>query len=426
MNKRKTAWFTAIGMVLCLAGKGNPVFADALDDAIASCGRQVEQSLAKGTRVAVLGFDTDSLEFSTYLMEEVMGRFIAGKKLVVTDRQNIQLLQTELAFNSTMYIDGQTAQNFGKMIGSQAVVTGRVTDTGRTLRLEIKAFNTETAGQSAQSQVEIPKDRGLTETLAGIKSSRVRAKLQNDYNTEMASGAYAIVAGSEEYMVHFINGRQFRNIKRHDDAIAEFTRAISLNPVFGFAYHYRALSYDDKGDSGAAINNYNFLVNLLPNLWYVYNDRGVLYEKTGDLTRAMADYNKAISLDPGQAIPYNNRGNIYAENGEFDRAITDYTKAIAVERNLRFPREETIGTAYNNRGLKYEKKYDYDRAISDYTEAIKWTPRDAEPYINRGFVYNLLGDWENALADFTEAARMDPGNPDAAKNAETMRRKLGR
>ena len=77
--------------------------------------------------------------------------------------------------------------------------------------------------------------------------------------------------------------QRLRAKKEYDPAIADYTRAIQLDP--GFAK--------------------------------VYNNRGLAWCAKTEYDRAIADYDEAIRLDPGYATAYHNRGYAWDEMGEY-------------------------------------------------------------------------------------------------------------
>jgi basic membrane protein A len=133
----------------------------------------------------------------------------------------------------------------------------------------------------------------------------------------------------QEAVEHLNRGINHQEQGQQDLAIADFDRAIELEPGLAEAYGNRGRAYAEMGDYDRAIADLNRTIELQPDLAEAYFNRGVAYWHKGDYDRAIADYDRAIELKPGLAEAYGNRGRVYAEMGDFDRAISDLDRAIA-------------------------------------------------------------------------------------------------
>jgi tetratricopeptide (TPR) repeat protein len=81
------------------------------------------------------------------------------------------------------------------------------------------------------------------------------------------------------------------------------------------------------GNADSAIANYNKAIKINPKLAKAYNNRGVAYIWKKEYYLAVADFNKAIKLDPKDGKAYNNRAIVYAYLGETEKARQDLHKA---------------------------------------------------------------------------------------------------
>ena len=63
-------------------------------------------------------------------------------------------------------------------------------------------------------------------------------------------------------------------IKGIFSAIADYDRAILVNPNYTNAYNSRGNAWRDKGEFGKAIADYNEAIRIDPKLAPAYNDRG--------------------------------------------------------------------------------------------------------------------------------------------------------
>lgn len=202
----------------------------------------------------------------------------------------------------------------------------------------------------------------------------------------------------------------------YDQAIANYTEAIRLNPQFVEAYNNRGLAYIDKGNYDRAIPDLDQALKLNPNFMPAHFNRGKAYSGKGEYDTAMASYNEAIRVNPGYADSYNNRGVIYYNKKEYDRAIADYNEAIRLDSHH--------VNAHTNRGNSYQMKGDYDRAIADYNEAIRLNPNHAMAYNNRGVAYKNQGNILQAIADYEAALQIEPNHTLAKNNLERIRQTM--
>jgi tetratricopeptide (TPR) repeat protein len=151
-----------------------------------------------------------------------------------------------------------------------------------------------------------------------------------------------------------------------DSAIADFTKAIEINPKDVVAYGNRGLAWHKKGDYDKAIADFTKVTEIDPKYAPTYYNRGLTWEKKGDYDKAIADYSKAIEIDPKLGWAYNNRGNAWSNKGDLNKAIADFTKAIGINPNY--------AEAYYNRGLAWHKKGELDKAKADRDKAIEINP----------------------------------------------------
>jgi tetratricopeptide (TPR) repeat protein len=76
-----------------------------------------------------------------------------------------------------------------------------------------------------------------------------------------------------------------------DAAIADFDRAIKLEPRKTEIFLGRGLAYLEKRDTEAAIRDFDHAIRLNPRHPEAILQRANAYRAAGDLKRAMADYN---------------------------------------------------------------------------------------------------------------------------------------
>ena len=85
------------------------------------------------------------------------------------------------------------------------------------------------------------------------------------------------------------------------------------------------------GDYEGAIADYDRAIEINPQHANAYNNRGIAKNKMGDYEGAIADYDRAIEINPQYTIAYNNRGNTKNDMGDYEGAIADYDRALNID-----------------------------------------------------------------------------------------------
>ena len=116
-----------------------------------------------------------------------------------------------------------------------------------------------------------------------------------------------------------------------DLALADFNRAIELDPAFAKAYNNRGIAYLTKGILDGALKDFNQTIELQRDFFDAYNNRGIVFVYLKEYDKAISDFTQALSINPGYTRAYTNRGIAYMTKGSFDLAIRDFDKVIAID-----------------------------------------------------------------------------------------------
>ena len=170
----------------------------------------------------------------------------------------------------------------------------------------------------------------------------------------------------------------------------------------------RGLAKNNMGDYPAAIADFDRALEINPKYAEAYNNRGVAKHNMGDYALAIVDFNEALSIDRDFAAAYNNCGLAQSSMGEHAAAIADFDRALKVDPQY--------AEAYNNRGLAKTKTGDHAAAIADFDKALEINPQFADAYSNRGGSKDCMGDHTAAIADFDQVLKIDPEHKSAIHN----------
>ena len=171
--------------------------------------------------------------------------------------------------------------------------------------------------------------------------------------------------------------------------------AYAKNSTF---FYNRGSDKANKGDHYGAIADFTKAIEIDPQNDDAFYNRGTSKLELKDYYGAISDFTKAIEIKPASDAYYN-RGNSKLELKDYYGAISDFTKTIELN-----PRDSE---AYANRGLAKHELEDYYGAISDYTKSIEINPSYGLAYSNRGITKGIgFNDDEGACDDFKKAASL--------------------
>ncbi len=81
-------------------------------------------------------------------------------------------------------------------------------------------------------------------------------------------------------------------------AVADYGKAIELDPQYAKAYNNRGNAYATLGEEESALEDYSKALELDRNLHLVYFNRGLLHYRVGDHEQAIADLEMYLQLVP--------------------------------------------------------------------------------------------------------------------------------
>jgi tetratricopeptide (TPR) repeat protein len=108
---------------------------------------------------------------------------------------------------------------------------------------------------------------------------------------------------------------------KEDQALADYDKALSIDPTNVEFYDYRGDSLVEKGDLDAAIANYNQAIRVDPTYAAAYYRRGKVYQTKGDIEHARESYQAALVPPLARKLKMQERIQEWAQ--------TNATKALA-------------------------------------------------------------------------------------------------
>jgi tetratricopeptide (TPR) repeat protein len=176
-------------------------------------------------------------------------------------------------------------------------------------------------------------------------------------------------------------GSVYRKQKDYQLALADFKTAIRIQEreleAAPQSYHPSPVPYNNLGDLNLemrryqeAIDNFDKAISIDPRYPEAYNNRGLARRALRQYAKAADDLAEAIKLDPLSAVYPSNRGLIYLDLGSFPEAIRDFSQAI--QRNAKYVE------AYLNRAIAYDRSGDFEQALTDLEKILTLSPNHQE------------------------------------------------
>ncbi|HXX93282.1 MAG TPA: tetratricopeptide repeat protein [Planctomycetota bacterium] len=204
----------------------------------------------------------------------------------------------------------------------------------------------------------------------------------------------------------FLKSAEYKQQQRDaEGALADFTRALEMNPKLAAAWYGRGVLLSNKGQLDRALADYSKAIEADPKFAKAYFSRAILRSYRNDDEGALADYGKAVESDPSYGKAWFNRGLLRSGRKDYDGAIGDFTRAIGVNG--------ADIDAWFNRGNAWAAKGDHEKAIFDYSKVVELKPTHSAAYVYRGDCQARKGDAIAAMLDFTRAIEMNPKDAEA-------------
>ena len=218
-------------------------------------------------------------------------------------------------------------------------------------------------------------------------------------------------------------------------ALAEFERAIEVNPDLTVAYLGAGDIYREKGDYPEAERRYAKAAEVEPQNFDAQYKHGLTLQLLNRVTDAVRAYLRALSIrpedfeanlnlataylqlqEPGQALPYAQRavrlnpssgparvnlGSVYAAMNRHAEAVTEYLQAAE--------QMELSSELLLNLADSYGKTERYAEMLATLEQLVARNP-SAIAYERLGFARFRVKDYDPALASFQSALAIDPNH----------------
>jgi tetratricopeptide (TPR) repeat protein len=125
-------------------------------------------------------------------------------------------------------------------------------------------------------------------------------------------------------------GETLMRAGKTEEALAEFDKAIALDPHNAQALYNRGLLYQREKQHQQAVADFTSANGLTPQRAEPLLGRAISYLALDKVKEAAADLDEAVQADPQSAQAWTNRGLAYERLGDRAKASASYARAIAI------------------------------------------------------------------------------------------------
>ena len=266
-------------------------------------------------------------------------------------------------------------------------------------------------------------------------------KAISDYDKAIELRSDFVDAYYNRGLAYFRKGSSY-NLEPRKKAIEDFTKAIELKPDFADAYYNRAVTCteqihyhhkygtippkfpsEDMENYNRALADYTRALDLDPSYILAYQGRGNLFYRHGDWNLANKEYDiilnrqKEILMkvgDVGLAGVYNSRGRNHLAAGKLEEAISDFTRAVESYRKGVVNKEVGLSKSVTNAlahrtvaGWELGRWKDTIRFANETIEVKEKNPKKYGKstfyYFTKGRCYYKLGQYDKAIGNLEKA-----------------------
>jgi len=168
-----------------------------LDNAAADCARYLQGRFPKGTRAAVVAVSTENQELGEFVHRKLSTVLVNNSWFTIVERNAASLasIEREMERHLNFYVSEETELSIGKQLGAQIIISGTFARAGQNWRLDVQAFQVESAQREGQWSAEIRSEPAWA-SLAPPRS----AALVFDGDTFAARERQAITTGMRNAM----------------------------------------------------------------------------------------------------------------------------------------------------------------------------------------------------------------------------------
>jgi tetratricopeptide (TPR) repeat protein len=221
------------------------------------------------------------------------------------------------------------------------------------------------------------------------------------------SAANAQMYNADHY---YRSAMEFKKNNQFPEALADLTKAVSLNKKFDSAYFELGNIYVSGGYTDQGIDNYKKALAINPKYTEALIAMGKIYrDSRQNFDSALIYYHAAAKIDSNNKDVFYALAWTYNARKEYDKAIPNAVKALEIDN--------TYKPAYGELGHAYRASKKFAECIEQLKKNLAVSVVDLA-YLYSGFAYLELKNKEGAMQQYEELKKINE------KMANSLKKKI--
>ncbi|NHI94712.1 MAG: tetratricopeptide repeat protein [Candidatus Lokiarchaeota archaeon] len=197
------------------------------------------------------------------------------------------------------------------------------------------------------------------------------------------------------------NGLNKMDKMKHEDAIKEFLKAVTINPQFIPAWVNMIKATEKLRHKDKYIETLEVMLKGEPKNKEPWDLLGKLFVSLKDYENIIKSYKKVVELDPRDIQAWNQLTIANEALKNYKDAINCHNKIINID-------SKNVESLYNSARIYQDFLKNYKEAIMRYEKVVKIVPNNKEAWYNIADIWFILDEFQKAIENAQKAIDLDP------------------
>jgi TonB family protein len=247
----------------------------------------------------------------------------------------------------------------------------------------------------------------LSEYVRYIPAKRGSQPIRATYTRTIAFQSEAAITVSSDpnkvpttAAAYVTRGNDRLNHGEYDLAIADFDKAIEIDPTAAMGFADRGMAYIWKRKYELARKDLDAAYALDRRNSVVFRGRGMLAIYADDLGRAIEAFSTSLEIEPHNIFSLQHRAEAQLLAGEQDKALAGYAEAIQLQPSSLL--------SYAARAAIFRAQGKIELSVGEAGSLITANPTDAQAFMTAGAIDAASGKDIEAMRAFDRAVEISP------------------